>query len=313
MSLSAAEALLKKWWYYSVELAPGQIAKGIYDPTVPLLPRQIVRGVDLAGAECLDLGTMEGLMPTLMKRRGAGRVLAVDAVDHCLEKLNFIRQAYDVQFDYARVGLMYDLSRKLGQFGGYDLINMSGLLYHVFSPLHVIASARALLKKNGLMIISTNVVNRNDQTMEWNGGGRLQPETNTFWYMSIPALEDFIRYFNMTPIDMLYLPMIKQPGANGLEMETGYMSVVCRAADDSTSDPWTKRSQAQAWEYQGLVDVQMMNAQPISSISYSSDRTQAADSALGINLYAAAQDAAHQTPPPTRSQDGHELRLSDTF
>lgn len=57
----------------------------------------------------------------------------------------------------------------------------------------------------------------------------------------------------------------------------------------------------------------MMNAQPISSISYSSDRTQAADSALGINLYAAAQDAAHHTPPPTRSQDGHELRLSDTF
>jgi len=313
MSLSAADALLKKWWYYSVELSPGQVAKGIYEPAVPLLPRQILRGADLTGAECLDLGTMEGLMPTLMKRRGAARVLAVDAVDHCLEKLNFIRQAYGVEFDYARVGLMYDLSRKLAKFGGYDLINMSGLLYHVFSPLHVIASARGLLKKNGLMIISTNVVNRNDQTMEWNASGRLQVETNTFWYMSIPALEDFIRYFGMKPIDALYLPMTKKPGANGLEMETGYMSVVCRADDDSTPDPWTKRSQAQAWEYQGLVDVPMMNAQPTSSIAYSSPRVAPAQDRYGLNLYAAAQASAHRPPLAACSQDGHELRLSDTF
>lgn len=313
MSPSATDALLKQWWYYSVEVAPGQMAKGIYPTGVPLLPRQLLRGVDLNGAECLDLGTMEGLIPTLMKRGGASRVLAADAVDHCLDKLKAIREIYDVDFTYARIGLMYDLSRKLAKFGGYDLINLSGLLYHVFSPLHVIASARALLKKNGLMIISTNVINRNDYTMEWNAAGRLQPESNTFWYMSIPTLEDFIRYFGMTPVDALYLPMVNQVGANGLEMETGYISVVCRADDGGLADTWTKRSRAQSWEYKDLVDVPMMNGQPRSTIGYSSPRLAPEKALSGLNLYAAAQEPAHQPPPVTSPQEGHELRLSDTF
>jgi len=313
MSPEATDAMLRRWWYYSVELAPGQVTKGIYDPATPLLPRQLLRGVDLAGAECLDIGTMEGLIPTLMVRRGAARVVAVDAVDHCLEKLTAVRQIYGADFGYARVGLMYELSRKLEKLGGYDLINMSGLLYHVFSPLHVIAGARALLKKDGLMIVSTNVVNRNDHTMEWNASGRLQVETNTFWYISIPTLEDFLRLFGLKPIDTLYIPLTKKPGANGLEMETGYMSVICRAAADATPDAWTRRAQAQSWEYQGLLDTTMMDAQPTSQIGYSSPRMKAADAGPGLNLYAAAQDPAHRPPPASCSQDGHELRLSDTF
>ena len=75
--------LLTGWWYYSVELLPGLITKGQYPDSFPLLPRILLRNCDLHGTTCLDLGSMEGLMPVVMCRQGANEVLATDAIDHC--------------------------------------------------------------------------------------------------------------------------------------------------------------------------------------------------------------------------------------
>ncbi len=72
------QQLFDMWWYYSVELTPGRIAQGIYPNDLPMLPRIMLRRCRFAGLECLDLGSMEGLMPTLMKRQGARRVTATD-------------------------------------------------------------------------------------------------------------------------------------------------------------------------------------------------------------------------------------------
>ena len=74
--------LFTGWWYYSVELLPGLITKGQYPDSFPLLPRILLRNCDLRGATCLDLGSMEGLMPVVMCRKGANEVLATDAIDH---------------------------------------------------------------------------------------------------------------------------------------------------------------------------------------------------------------------------------------
>ncbi|HEX3317135.1 MAG TPA: hypothetical protein VHR88_03890 [Solirubrobacteraceae bacterium] len=75
-------SLLSRWWYYGVELMPGLIAEGHYPGSLPMLPRLLLRRCDLGGMACLDMGCMEGLMPVLMTRGGAARVLAIDGVDH---------------------------------------------------------------------------------------------------------------------------------------------------------------------------------------------------------------------------------------
>jgi len=92
---------------------PNTVTEGIYPGNFPMTPRQMLRRCDLTGTECLDLGTMEGLVPTLMKRGGARRVLAVDAIDHCREKMAAVKHYYGVDFDFQTVGLMYDLDRKI--------------------------------------------------------------------------------------------------------------------------------------------------------------------------------------------------------
>lgn len=306
------DKLASQWWYYTSELAPGRVARGQYSDRQPMLPRLLMRGARLAGAECLDVGTMEGLIPVLMKRGGAARVLALDAVPHCAEKMDGLKKIYGVDFEFGKTGLMYDLARRIPD-QGFDFINVSGLLYHVISPMHVIAGLRPLLKRNGLMIVATNVIRREDCSMVFNDRGVLQRETNTFWYHTIPALEAMIRFFGMKPIDCLYHPGSASSQVSRLEgAEVGYMGVVCRALDEpeaTAEDPWLAGVHRASWEYLGLCDVARMAAQPRSEIEYA--RIAGRPLGEGLDLLAASRETDHIAPDAETPRDGHILSLND--
>jgi 2-polyprenyl-3-methyl-5-hydroxy-6-metoxy-1,4-benzoquinol methylase len=320
---NTAEELVKSdlftgWWYYSVELMPGLITKGQYPDSFPMLPRILLRNCDLRGATCLDLGSMEGLMPVLMCRQGAKAVLATDAIDHCREKMAALRYYYKANFEFQQIGLMYDLANKLRKSGrgSFDVINLSGVLYHVFSPLMVLAGVRALLKRNGLMIVSTNVVVDNTLTMHFNNGGRLQEETNTFWYLSVPALDYLLRYLKLAPIDCLYISHreIKSSVRYVTDVESGYLSVVCRARDDllpSREDDWMRKSAQQSWEYTGLIDWDFCSRQAVTQVPYSAtiEKNLLKDDTGTIDLLRALLTRAIREAQT--SNDAHVLRLAD--
>jgi 2-polyprenyl-3-methyl-5-hydroxy-6-metoxy-1,4-benzoquinol methylase len=293
-------------WYYTAELEPGRVAQGIFPDTLPLLPRILLRGCQVEGAECLDIGSMEGLIPIIASKRGASRVLALDASDHCQDKMNLLKSKHQVTFDYKSVGLMYDLQGKLpGQ--SFDFINCSGLLYHVYSPLMVLAGIRALLKRNGLMVVSTNVINSDGFFMEFNNGGRLQEEPNTFWYISIELLDYMLRLFRLTPVDCLYISHdeIKADFRFVTDKPSGYLSVVCRASDEQVAgnDEWMKRAAQLSWEYIGLTDWDRAITNPVSDIGYSaSERLDLMEAVRDRGSYGSAKGL----------QDTHALMLSDS-
>lgn len=322
-----ASPLLNSWWYYGFELLPGVSTAGHFPPTLPMLPRLMLRNCRLKGMDCLDTGTMEGLMPVLMRRGGARSVMAVDGVDHCLEKIATVQHYYGVSFDYRTVGPMYSLSEKLdGQ--GFDLINCSGLLYHVFSPLMVLAGLRGSLKRNGLMIVSTNVVVDHDAFAEFNTNGRLQEEPNTFWYLSTGLLDYALRYLKLAPIACAYQPheTMRTEWRMRTGKPSGYLSVLCRAVDSAlpaTDDDWMADSVARSWEYEWIPDWERAQAQPVSRISTSRLSSRPRDD-LGFTR---RQRLSRRTPkaiditstveresPVTeaRATDGHSLRLADS-
>lgn len=310
--------LFRRWWYYSVELLPGLITRGQYPDSFPMLPRILLRNCDLRETTCLDLGSMEGLMPVLMCRQGAKAVLATDAIDHCREKMAALRHYYKASFDFQQVGLMYDLGSKLRKSGrdSFDVINLSGLLYHVFSPLTVLAGVRSLLKKNGLLMVSTNVVADDSFTMQLNNAGRLQEEINTFWYLSVGALDYLLRYLKLAPIDCLYISHrdIKSSVRYVTNVESGYLSVVCRARDEpipTGEDNWMLKSAQQSWEYTGLIDWDFCNRQVVTNIPYSAtiENNLLRDDTGTVDLSRALpRRTIHQAE---KSSDAHVLRLAD--
>lgn len=312
-----AASVANDWWYYSVELSPGMVTNGTYPPRIPMLPRMMMRNCNLHGMECLDIGSMEGLIPILMVRQGAKKVLATDALPHCQKKMDVLRKIYGVDFDFRQIGLLYDLSSKLKDQGGFDFINLSGVLYHVFSPMHVLAGIRPLLKNGGLMVVSTNVMNREGCTLEFNTRGGLQPETNTFWYHSVPMLEALIRYFKMVPVDFLYFPHSElNPASYVPGLASGYMSVVCRAVDDpeiENSDVWASHSRIASWEFLSLCNGQMMANQSQSTISYRGDHDREPVDTQGIHLMDSISDAKRIVASVDDSRNSQTLHLSDMY
>lgn len=311
-----SSSLYNGWWYYSVELMPGMMAQGVYPPDLPMLPRMMLKRCALAGMSCLDLGSMEGLIPVLMRRGGAQAVLATDAIPHCTEKMGAVQHYYGVDFEYKSVGLMYDLDKKL-RGRAFDLINCSGLLYHVFSPLLVLAGMRALLKKNGLLIVTTNITLDDSYAMEFNNAGRMQAEANTFWYPSVKLFDYLLRYLKLAPVDCLFFPhaAARTNVRYVFNKTSGYLSVLCRAVDDvlpTRGDEWMAESAEHSWEHRELTNWRQAERQPISDIKH----TGQPDSRYmreDIGCLDLSMAAAESVPVVTAQQgsDSHFLRLAD--
>jgi 2-polyprenyl-3-methyl-5-hydroxy-6-metoxy-1,4-benzoquinol methylase len=310
-------SLLNQWWYYSVELMKGINTKGAYSEDFPMLPRLILRRCDLKGADCLDMGSMEGIIPVLMCKGGAQSVLAIDAVEHCDEKMQALKHYYNVDFEFRKVGLMYDLHEKI-KGKSFDLINCSGLLYHVISPLHVLMGVRPLLKKNGIIIISTNVTTDDRYVMEFNNAGRLQVEDNTFWYVSIKLLDYMLRFLKLAPIDAVFLPHSSIPSSTVrlmTDQPTGYLSVACRAVNQPSSedaDKWIMNATQKSWEYLGLSDWEMVESQARSDILYKhkSNPTYWNEETKSLDLHRFIMETT-SIAPTSNKKDTHYLSLSD--
>jgi len=204
-------------WYYTVELAPGLVTQGFeFDNIVST--RELLSRLDPAGRDICDIGTMEALVPVLLKRRGARSVVALDAAD-LSERVSLVQQCYGERFEYypkTSLSRIKDflterarLSHYVGQQiiePGFDVVVLSGVLYHVFSPIHVIGLARTLLKPGGLLILETAVSCQDSYAMNWVFDGRKYiywSGTNT-WFPTLRFLDHILRYMKFKPIDCVH-------------------------------------------------------------------------------------------------------------
>jgi SAM-dependent methyltransferase len=245
------------WWYYSVEIDPGVVKSGVFPPSMVLLPRLNLSKIDLRGQKVADICTMEGLMPTLMAKGGAAQVVATDSsrpsilqgtsddsIEMNIAKMGLIKSLHNVDFHYAVIPEKTNVSDYLVSVGAgqFDLVNLSGLLYHVFSPMHWIGAIRPLIREGGLAIISTNITFNSAPVMEFNTKGVFQPNPTTYWYISVPMLDYLMRYFRLRPLRCEYYK-----SADG----TGYMSVVARAESNviaDADDDWMATSAFTSWD-----------------------------------------------------------------
>ena len=86
---------------------------------------------DLTGRTVLDVGCNAGFFAVEMKRRGAARVVGIDADDRYLAQARLVADAHGEEIEFRRMNV-YDVAQ-LGE--RFDLVLFMGVLYHLRHPL----------------------------------------------------------------------------------------------------------------------------------------------------------------------------------
>src|SRR5690606_35190766 len=126
----------------------------------------LLQHIDLTGADCLDIGTMDGIASFVMAEKGAKSVLATDVAER--ETFRFARKTLGHDVEYRTDVDMYNIMQAAGG-RKFDVVLMAGVLYHVFDPLYAISTVRHLTRHDGLAIIETHYLpNESQPVMTFN-------------------------------------------------------------------------------------------------------------------------------------------------
>lgn len=185
-------------WFHAIDLGHGAVTAGRFDPAVP--PNytlfgffDLVRELDLAGARCVDVGTMDGLAAFVMKARGAREVIATDLAPRPTFELARDVLGLDVEY-HAPVDAL-GLRDVLGSRRA-DVVLLAGVLYHVFDPVSVLSACREIVARDGWLIVETSYLfDRGRPIMSFNPvdpSPRALPHANVFWRPSKAAVEGML-------------------------------------------------------------------------------------------------------------------------
>lgn len=153
-------------WFHKIDLGHGLTTKtqaqvGEHDDH-PLPTWRKIRTcwpVTLMGQSVLDVGCNAGFYAIEAKRRGATRVVGVDAQRHHITQANFVRRALGLDIEFRQMSV-YDLSpRTVGQF---DLTLALGLLYHCKHLVQAVEKLAHVTKQT--LIIETAIFPPERQT-----------------------------------------------------------------------------------------------------------------------------------------------------
>jgi glycosyltransferase involved in cell wall biosynthesis/2-polyprenyl-3-methyl-5-hydroxy-6-metoxy-1,4-benzoquinol methylase len=138
-----------------------ELAEGVWTPGLNDIERLFeISGIsdDLAGVSVLDIGTSNGAAAFMAERRGAERVVAVDAMP--IEYFGFdrLRDFLGSRVEYVQTDV-YDLAATLGEC--FDIVVFWGVLYHLRHPLVALDNVRAVA--NGPVFLETEIA---DGTIE---------------------------------------------------------------------------------------------------------------------------------------------------
>jgi tRNA (mo5U34)-methyltransferase len=121
-------------WFHNIDLNGVQTAPDHFLGDFPYIKWSRLREAipaDLTGKSVLDIGCNGGFYSMEMKRRGAARVLGIDADPDYLAQARFAAEVYGLDIEFQEMSV-YDVASLKEQF---DLVLFMGVLYHLRHPL----------------------------------------------------------------------------------------------------------------------------------------------------------------------------------
>ncbi len=147
-------------WFHRIDLGDGVVTKSASvageAADHPLPTWGVLSGAlpeDLTGLSVLDVGCNAGFYSVEAKRRGAARVLGVDAQRHQVRQASFVARALGLPMEFRRMSV-YDLSPE--SVGVFDVTLALGLVYHL---KHLVQGLERLHSVTGdLLLLETAVL-----------------------------------------------------------------------------------------------------------------------------------------------------------
>ncbi len=235
-----AHPAMQKPWYYSIELLPGFYTDGRGHRNVALT-RRLIRNTGVEGHTCIDLGIVEGLVTSVLAKRGAASVVGYDRLTQWRDRVSLVKAAMGVDFDHITGISLAELPATLRQTQRdvADIVVFSGVLYHMVDPMAGIAIARGMVRNGGILILETSGILGPEMGMFFNAEGRFNDKDGTtFWLATAPCLEYMLRLYRLRPIDCAYIKNSRPPTGG---RQVGRIAIACRAVDEcvaAADDAW---------------------------------------------------------------------------
>jgi len=277
--MEADEQTMNQWhnWFHAIDFG-NATSQGRFPANIP--PNytlysvfEFLKDISVEGQTCLDLGTMDGLVAFMLKKKKAGRVVA--SCQHDRPQFRYGCKVLGYEDIEYLPGL--DLSQMQERFGkgSFDLVVMAGVIYHLLDPLNAIAIARKLLKKNGLLLLETAYTAGDQPALILNTETPTPlQEVMTYWLPTKSAVNGMLKF---ATFDVL---------GSAASFKSGRIGFLARASKPSevkNRTPQLANTQANAL-WTGILNFKAMETGtgPCSSIEY---RGQGGDSSIDIYTF----------------------------
>jgi SAM-dependent methyltransferase len=138
---------------HRIDFGNGIVAPNGSDPNA-MLERMAIPH-DLSGLAIADIGTRDGGMAFEFERRGAASVVATDILPPDHFNFEFARTCLKSKVKHLHADLyqlpFFDLPK-------FDVVNYSGVIYHVSDPILSLMALRSICKPNGVIIVESAVL-----------------------------------------------------------------------------------------------------------------------------------------------------------
>jgi len=208
---TAREIASRLHWFHAIDFkdfqSSGRFPAG-QPQNITLYPVfDLIKDIDVAGMDCLDIGCWDGLVSFGLKIAGAASVASMDSVRQ--NTFLLARHLLDLDIEYFPGYQIRDMAMLFGD-RKFDLIVCAGVLYHMLHPLTAFTACRRLIKNGGLFIIETaSTQSHDDAVLVLNSEtGVPLEEPFTYW---VPTLKAVIGMAKLAGFDILGVRQLKAP------------------------------------------------------------------------------------------------------
>ena len=205
----------KRSWYHKISLRPGISTPGlaILEPLWEST-RRSRQHLNYAGKRVLDIASFDGMWAFEAEKLGASLVVATDCMQPLYSNFELCKDIlgskvlplYNISpytlWEGLKVLLMDDFSAPLPfpqqiRHNLFDIVQHTGLLYHVRDPLWTISQARSVVKTGGHLLLETAcILDDKESRMIFNGPpgsmNRIYHDITTYWVPSIKCLKEML-------------------------------------------------------------------------------------------------------------------------